>query len=268
MSSDHKPWLILEGDSDASFFRTRKIVKSPKLIVAIGWENVVEIVQATRNENISNYVFGVIDRDYREALGEQHEFNYVVNTDFRDLEIMLLYSKAYERVVCELGSTYKLPHINETEINFTETRDCIIEISTTLGRFRFYCQQVKSGVSFAEIDHSKFIDYRTLILDPQALINHLNGKNIGVENLTIESWHASQNNQMPESINSDKFINHGHDTMTILGLALRRMWGTVSSKDSCRENIEKLFRIGFSDEEFQLTELYTNLTNHLSAATG
>ena len=264
MSSDNKPWLILEGSSDAHFFRSRKIITNPKLIVAIGWENVVKIVSTTKDENISNFVFGVIDRDYREALNLKIEYDNIVNTDYRDLEVMLFYSEAFERVFSELGSVDKLPCLQNSVIDFKKIKASIIDISREIGKFRFYCQKNTLHISFKEIDYSKFIDYQFLTLDPQKLINHLNGKNIGVENITVKMWNQSQECALPKLLEDNKFISHGHDIMNIVGISLRKKWGSIASKDACNEKIEKFFRVGYSDTEFQKTNLFLNLTGHLT----
>ena len=234
------------------------MANSPKFNVAFGWENVVEVVKKVREENISNITFGVIDRDYREWLDIKVELKNIAETDLRDIEVMLFYSGAFKKVITELGSLGKLPKTNEQKI---KNEICLLSIQ--LARFRFYCQKNNLKISFREVDFSKFFDYKKFVINIPKLISHLNGKNDN--KVSIDDWENSQSAELPEKLQNNKFLNHGHDVMTFVGQGLRKRWGSKSSKEVERRKIEGYFRVGYSDEEFYSTDMYKRLNSLLQS---
>ncbi len=257
MSCDGRPWIIVEGDSDEKFFIPRKLKNSPKFIVAFGWENVVEVISKVREENISTVTIGVIDRDYREYLNIRIELINIVETDLRDIEVMLFYSSALKKVITELGSLNKLPKINEHDINYKMIENDVCSQSEQLAKFRFYCQRNNLKISFRELNFQKFFDHKNFIINSTKLISHLNGKNENKVN--IKDWGNSQLAELPDKLTDNKFLNHGHDLMTLVGQGLRKRWGSKSSQEVERHKIEGYFRVGYSDEEFFNTAMYRNL---------
>lgn len=264
MSASTKPWLILEGVSDERLLLTRNLANSPKLLVAFGWENVVSVIEKVKEEAISDVAFGLIDRDYREYLGISISNDRIVQTDYKDIEVTLFHSKAFNRILIEQGSKDKLPRLKNGETNFEQIKETICKISTQLGQFRIYCQKKELPPSFTSIDFTRFLDPKTLEITPDKLISHINGKSQNT--VTIQDWHESQKIPLPEEIFPDhRFITNGHDLLAIFGQSLRKKWGSRNSKEVEGEKIEGYFRIGFSNEEFEQTAMFTQLNSLLSS---
>lgn len=266
MSQDNKPWLILEGENDERFFMGQGLNNLAKFKVAHGWENVKKIIETVKNDCISNKVFGVIDRDYREYFGEDININEIVQTDFRDIEIMMFFSPAFEKVIKEHMSEDKIPKKDSNEPDFDKIKEAIFEIAKKIAFFRFYCQQENKTVKLSKLNFKKFLCNQLFIIKKDEFIKHINGFN-NSDNILEENWTAAQSMQLPEKLEKCEFLLHGHDVMNLVAEGLRIKWGKGSnnSKDTTREKIEQSFRLAYSRENFQTTEMYNKLHELLSS---
>ncbi|ACA85149.1 DUF4435 domain-containing protein [Shewanella woodyi] len=262
MSESKNPWLVVEGDSDGVFFSTKRLHKSPNTIVALGWENVVGVISQVIEESITKAVFGFIDRDYREELGVVVDESYIVTTDFRDLEISLFESSSLHRLIVEYGSKFKLPLDSNEEVDLDEIKVKIYSIASKMGRLRYFSLKEGYNYPIKKLDFSKFIDQKTLELDESKLINQINAKSENKINSDLLNTILSA--KLPTTLCDAKNICSGHDVVELLGLALKKVWGTNNSGEVAREKLESSFRIGYSNEEFSQTTMYKKLNALLS----
>lgn len=264
MSRDYKPWLAVEGDSDVKLLRTRSYPVSVKLIIGYGWKGVKAILDKHSTVTTTSRLYGLIDRDYRDHHNSQISHKNIILTDFRDVEIMLFNSSALARVISEYGSAGKIPKDENGAIDIKSIRDTIYSISIMLGKFRIYCESNNLNIRFKELDYKKFLCDRTLVLSVDNFLLHINGRNPSEPNLTLEQWKLSQElkwgvaDDVNNHLNHPEFIANGHDVMGILCVALRKLWGSHGDKISS-ENIEGIFRVGYSDDELVKTRMWTNL---------
>jgi len=70
--------------------------------------------------------------------------------------------------------------------------------------------------------------------------------------------------ELPGKLVDCKYLSSGHDVIEILGISLRKLWGTNSSNDVQRQKLERHFRIGYSNHEFAETEMFKKLYKLLS----
>lgn len=262
MSVSKQPWLVVEGDSDGVFFSTKKFRQLPTIVVALGWENVVGVISKVIEESITKSVFGFIDKDYREELGIVIDESYMVTTDFRDIEISLFESTALHRLIVEYGSKFKLPMDSKEAIDIEGIKEKIYSIAFIMGRLRYF--SLKNGYHYpiSMLNFSKFIDQKTLDIDKEKLLAQINSKSdkkidFDILNLMLEE-------KLPNRLIDVKNICSGHDVIEILGLALRKMWGSNNSGEMTREKLESSFRIGYSHDEFSKTQMFSQLNTLLS----
>ena len=263
MSESQKPWLIVEGDSDGVFFSTKTLDKKPNTIVALGWENVVGVISKVIEESIAKAVFGFIDRDYREELGVVVDENYIVTTDYRDLEISLFESTSLHRLIVEYGSKFKLPLDSNEEVDLNKVKIKIYSVASKMGRLRYFSLKEGRNYPIKRLDFSKFVDPKTLELNEEKLISQINSKSDTKIDADILS--AILETDLPKRLLDVKNICSGHDVVELLGLALRKIWGTNNSGEVAREKLESSFRIGYSNEEFSQTPMYKKLNALMSA---
>lgn len=257
MSESKKPWLVVEGDSDGVFFSTKNLQQTPNTVVALGWENVVGIISKIVEESIAKAVFGFVDRDYREELGIVDDENHIVTTDFRDLEISLFESTSLHRLIAEYGSKFKLPMAAENTVNIQAIRDKIYSIAFKMGRLRYFSLKEKYYYPIKKLDFSKFVDTETLEINEKNLIAQVNAKSENkIDSGILKTMFEGE---LPKRLLDVKNLCSGHDVIELLGLALRKMWGSNNSGEVARTKLESSFRIGYSNEEFAQTQMFNKL---------
>lgn len=263
MSAMTSPWLVVEGDNDGVFFSTRRLHGKPTLVTAKGWENVVGVVAKVIEENITASVYGFIDRDYREHLGISIDERNIVITDLRDLEVSMFESDGLHRILVELGSTHKLPCLPCGSVNVEEVRAAIYAIASKLGRLRYFSLKQKKNYRFKELDFSKIIDAKTLELNNEKLIAQLNS--VSGDTINIDFLESAFCAELPDKLLDTRYLCSGHDISELLGLSLRRMWGSNNAKEVERDKIESKFRIGYPNEVFEETQMFRTLKRLLES---
>lgn len=263
MSSQQKPWLIVEGNSDGVFFSTKKLHNNPTTIVACGWENVVGVISKVIDESIVASVFGFIDRDYREDLGISVNTSFVVITDLRDLEISMFESSALDRILVELGSRNKLPLLPCGSNDIESVKLKVYSVASKIGKLRYYSLKHNLGYPIKKLDFTKFIDSKNLDIDKKKLIQQVNSKS--ESKLDHETLEKAFNSELPNRLIDSRNLCSGHDVIELLGISLRKIWGTNNSGDVSREKLESCFRIGYSDNEFEETEMFNKLDSLLKS---
>jgi Protein of unknown function (DUF4435) len=257
MSVDKLPWLIIEGRTDNKFFITKNLPKKPKHVIALGWENVIGVISKIFEEKISAEVYGFIDRDYIPELYPQINIENIVQTDYRDLEISMFESEALHKILVELGSELKMPYKEDKTIHLDHVKQRVYEVAAFIGRIRFFCLKNALQISLTGLDYSKFIDSNNLSIDCNKFIAQLNSKsNVKI---SLEQVKYAQNIVLPNTLTDFKFLCCGHDVIEIFGISLRRLWGTNNSGDVDKMKLESHFRIGYSNAEFENTNMYNSL---------
>lgn len=263
MSSKESPWLVIEGNSDNRFFITKELVNNPRPIIAIGWENVIEVVSKVKEEDIHPKVIGFIDRDYREALGINIEHENIVISDYRDLEISLFESEALKKILVELGSETKMPMCSSGEPDIDMIRNKVYSVAEVLGRLRIYSLKERLNIPIKKIELSKCINSNTVELDHDKVINHINAK--GQSQISSDDLDKAKSNELPHCITDHRYLCCGHDVVSILGIALKKMWGSNNGNSVSRESMERMLRIGYSSHEFSNTNMFKSLDKLLSS---
>lgn len=259
MSHEKKPWLILEGISDETFFLTKKLPLTLNTIPAFGWENVVAIVSKVLEENITDSVFGFIDRDYREELGIEVNEDMIVISDFRDLEISMFESEALHKILVELGSSDKLPQLECGTIDINNIKNSIYAIASKIGALRYYSLKERLNYKLKDLNFTKFICKKTLTINNNHLIAQINS--ISKSKINTEILDAAFNVPLPDRLQDVRNLCCGHDVIELLGISLRRLWGTNNSGVVDKKMLSAHFRIGYPESEFKSTNMYQKLSS-------
>lgn len=262
MSSNNSPWLVVEGGTDARFFSSRELKKKPIIVVANGWKNVVCVISKVVEESISSSVFGFIDRDYREELGITVDEEYVVVTDFRDIEVSMFESCALDRILVELGSSRKYPKLECSSVDVKSIREHIYSVAKDMGVLRYYGLLNNKSYNFKKLDYSKFVCQKTLEINRDKLISQINSHSD--DNIDSGELVSALSQSLPDIYGDSRYLCSGHDLALLLGIALKKMWGTNNTKETEQEKIESLFRIGYSEDDFFSSSMYKKLDKLLS----
>jgi 5S rRNA maturation endonuclease (ribonuclease M5) len=135
--------IIVEGKSDELFFQKFLDINTTFFPVD-GFEKVIDVVEKIENE--IPFVIGIIDADFRHCTNEVLSTNRVFITDFHDVEMMIISSKAWDEVV---GFHSQKTKLSVFQKKYSKTlREYLIEISSSIASIRFLNSQKKLGLVF------------------------------------------------------------------------------------------------------------------------
>lgn len=205
-------FLLVEGDDDSKFWKLH--VKKNCNIRIAGSKSTLLGAARQLESHEDGQVVGVIDADFDHVRGIDHALERVVSTDFHDLEMILVKSGAFERVLARI--------INEQLLQTFEKQygkcilDQVLAFGLIFGRLRYLHIIDEMNFPF-EFSPYKYIHAKsTLMLDSERLYGDFATK----AEVTLEVL-----NEKLLAVPS-KPIEHliqGHDLLEILFIVLREI---------------------------------------------
>ena len=272
MTYSFKMHLIVEGDDDRKFFRSSmRGLDKINLLCVWGADNVMHVIREIdklRPGTRISPTLGIVDRDYRIPLGILLRSPNLIASDARDLECMMFGSPSFEAVLTEFGSEKKVAALGGHRLIATAA----IASASNVGRIRYHVHQLRNGTSFRQLDLSRIVDRKTLGIDPDELVRHLNARQ-GVGGCQLPVAATTQAKDSCAKARCDKgqpYFQHdlllcrGHDLMELLAIGFRSLFGSRSAAESSRENIESLFRLNYI-AHFRATQMAKSIEAWLSS---
>ncbi len=254
--------VIVEGKSDKKFFK-KYFNENSAFFPVDGFQNVIAVLDKVEKD--IKGVFGIIDADFRRIVKEDFKVKNIFMTDYHDVEMMTIASKAWEQVISHHSKTEKLTQFKEKHKQ--SVLDYILTLSYSIACFRFLNYKNDLGLKFKSGSDNKykFIDY-SMFINQNFSINE-NDLIKAIENKSEKQNFFNNHKDLLKDLlkdldeirknNYDKFeFCNGHDVMNILSLALKKEIGSesISSND-----LEEHFYIAYRLEDFIQTNLYKNL---------
>ena len=273
MTYSFRMHLLVEGDDDRKFFcAALRGIDKVNIVCCWGADSVTSAIKEIDRIRVSSPftpTLGVIDRDYRMVLGILYHSPNLLTSDLRDIECMMIGSPAFDAVLSEFGSPKKISAFGGADSVARTTIDSVSQI----GKLRFHSQRKGLNVSFQLLDISKILDRKSLSINPNALLTHLNARQGITGSRMSDDDLAEADNACADAKcgQQDSYFKHplllcrGHDLMELLALAFRSTLGSRSAAESCRENIESLFRLSYV-AHFRNSQLATSIESWLKTS--
>ncbi|MHC6728326.1 DUF4435 domain-containing protein [Segatella copri] len=126
-------YFLVEGTNDRDVFIKFVNTQNVTFIICNGKESVFKVYDSVKTKNgHGNYVYAIVDLDYDWHLGGLRTDSHILYTDSHDLEIMILYSEAFEHISKGLYSNNKLASFDSI-VGF---RNYVSNLCIRLGLFR------------------------------------------------------------------------------------------------------------------------------------
>lgn len=145
MTTNDKPFLLVEGDSDYNFFSHQMGDETANIVISDGCENVVEAIKTIENDENIRDSLGIIDRDYRQPLGKIPDSNNIIMTDLHDLETMMFATRAFFKVITEKASHNKIKAFSGKGEGI---RKKVVSLAKPIGYLRYYSQSTEKYYDF------------------------------------------------------------------------------------------------------------------------
>ena len=159
-------FLIVEGDHDSRFFRPRVRPGECEIVIAGGKPALVGGISRLDTDSFQGTV-GVIDDDCDSLEGVALTSKNVIRTETRDLESLLLRTKALDKGLAEFGDARRIQAFESKEGMCV--RDALLKRALPFGRLRWYSRRKGGGLSFKKLAPERFADETRWTFDFEAL---------------------------------------------------------------------------------------------------
>jgi hypothetical protein len=250
LRTQHKGTIcIVEGDDDSKLFKSLFDYRYCRITIAFGWANATAALAILETEKISG-VICIIDADLNRFDAKNSHSANLFWSDFHDLEIDLIHSDAFDKVVAE--------HCDDAVLGYTSDslRNRLMNVAAPLGYMRLISHRMKLALKFSSLTLSHFIDEDTLEVNHAAMIKAVKDKSqrpdLDHDKLVTELTSAMS------GLHDLRLICRGHDVTEILSIALRKM---LARKRVSAKEIEATLRSAFRQAEFGASRLYPELVS-------
>ena len=254
LRGDHEGvFLIVEGHSDKLIYERLVNKQEVRVTIASGKNNAIKALSILEKEDNFRRVVAVIDADFSRIEQQIPHSNNLFLTDEHDLEMMLIKSAAFDKLLKERGSEEKIKAFTE------DIRETLLKLGQEIGKLRWLSLRNKLDLKFEGLNFKNFIDQKNLSINIDKLI-------ISIKNHSQKPSLDEQQIKQDLSVISDE--NHdpwqlccGHDFIGILAIALCKVLGTWNANDVKTEVLERELRLAYELSYFYQTQIYQLMVN-------
>lgn len=240
-------FIIVESDDDQKLYG--KFADSAcQIIPAWKRERAYDAGKVLHGRNCEGFLV-LIDADYDRVIGPTRANEWCLYTDMHDLEVMLLSSPALDQLLHELASHKKLGAL---ALTVDGVREHLLRLGAEIGRLR--CASIKHALNldFKNMDYKKFVCAETMTLDTGNMLTHIFGKN----NLSHEQRLLCAKAYDGQTITESSEFCQGHDGISLLGMGLRKCWGSQGIDSVLSDLLTRELRLAYQWQHFMETSIY------------
>lgn len=164
LRGDHEGvFLIVEGHSDKLIYERLVNKQEVRVTIASGKNNAIKALSILEKENFRRVV-AVIDADFSRIEQQIPDSNNLFLTDEHDLEMMLIKSAAFDKLLKERGSEEKIKAFTE------DIRETLLKLGQEIGKLRWLSLRNKLDLKFEGLNFKNFIDKENLSINIDKLI--------------------------------------------------------------------------------------------------
>lgn len=245
--------LIVEGSTDARAYGCLVSETECRLIPATGKDKAISALELLENGGFDG-VLTIVDADFQRLDGTEPNSSNLLLTDSHDLEAMILYSDALDKVLSEFGSSREITKLGRP------IRDVLLEGGLPIGYLRWLSSPAKDNLSlkFKELSFDKFVDEKTL--------------RVSIDNLVRELKTNSKDSALDDNVTKLKVMTlmgeghdpwqvcSGHDLVLILSIGLINVFGNPRRGEAATpDNVDVALRLAYNYSHFCLTGLHNSI---------
>lgn len=248
-------FIIVEGSTDARVYQDCVDSKKCEFSIAHNKDKAIRALAILEKDNFAG-VIAIVDADFSRLEGNLPASPNLLVTDYHDLEIMIIQSPVFDKVITEFGSEGKI-------IGFAkDIRLSLLETGKSLGYLRWVSLKENLALKFEGLDikdFKVFIDDQTLTVNQLEMIKKIknNSKKYSLKETDI----LDKLENLQDDTHDPRQVCCGHDLIYILSIGLCKAWGTWDSRDFKPELLEKWLRVTYGEVYFRSTQLYLSIKN-------
>lgn len=242
--------LAVEGITDGRLYGKFSDGSHVKVVIGHSKSNVRKAVDECWNHRKITSIVGIVDADLDRIQGKKRT-PPIFQTDYRDLEIMMMSSPALDDVLNEYADGEALGAFTD---EYGPVFDAVISACYPIGLLMHISEKHRLSLCFKNLDFDNFVNKKTLQIDERKLIDNIlnctvnpriNSKNL----LELLSEEGSKEHN-PEN------YARGHDAVDILLIGLKYNFGSFNCSNIRCGELSGALRLAFSDLYFAGTNLY------------
>lgn len=254
LRGDHEGvFLIVEGPSDKLIYERLVNKQEVRVTIASGKNNAIKALSILEKEDNFRRVVAVIDADFSRIEQQIPDSNNLFLTDEHDLEMMLIKSAAFDKLLKERGSEEKIAAFSK------DIRETLLKLVQQIGKLRLLSLRNELNLKFEGLNFSKFIDKKKLSINIDKLIISIKNHS---QKLSLDEQQIKQDLSVISDENHDPWqLCCGHDFISILAIALWKVLGTWNANDVKKEDLERELRLAYELSYFYQTQIYQLMVN-------
>lgn len=240
--------FLVEGINDSQFWKPRLAPHNVSIVICEGKPNLLGVA-GTIGTDLEERIVGIFDTDFDVLLGKMNAFPFLAQTDENDLELTLITSLAFDRVLHEYADMERLPRF-EQKIGITAL-EYIEQTSREFGYLRLLNCIYSHRVDFDKLSPYRFMSEQSWDMDHHSLRS-------SYSNLAAISEHdldSALREHCP--VAAPWTYSQGHDALKILAIGLR---GTIGRRQFKEDDIMRAFRLAYSDEMLRQSNMFKSLS--------
>jgi hypothetical protein len=246
-------FLIVEGHSDKLIYERLVNKQEVRVTIASGKNNAIKALSILEKEDNFRRVVAVIDADFSRIEQQILDSNNLFLTDEHDLEMMLIKSAAFDKLLKERGSEEKIKAFTE------DIRETLLKLGQEIGKLRWLSLRNKLDLKFEGLNFKNFIDQKNLSINIDKLIISIKNNS---QKLSLDEQQIKQDLSVISDENHDPWqLCCGHDFIGILAIALCKVLGTWNANDVKTEVLERELRLAYELSYFYQTQIYQLMIN-------
>lgn len=254
LRGDHEGvFLIVEGHSDKLIYERLVNKQEVRVTIASGKNNAIKALSILEKEDNFRRVVAVIDADFSRIEQQILDSNNLFLTDEHDLEMMLIKSAAFDKLLKERESEEKIKAFTE------DIRETLLKLGQEIGKLRWLSLRNKLDLKFEGLNFKNFIDQKNLSINIDKLIISIKNNS---QKLSLDEQQIKQDLSVISDENHDPWqLCCGHDFIDILAIALCKVLGTWNANDVKTEVLERELRLAYELSYFYQTQIYQLMVN-------
>ena len=242
-------FLLVEGSTDARLFE-RLTNEKCQVRFSNGKDNAIKVIEILEKSNFSG-VLAIVDADFWIINNVNSPSSNILTTDGHDLETMLIFSNALDKVLAEFGANDLLKNLKK------HVRDILIKFALPIGLLRLLSapSRMNLQLNFKKLQYSNFLDFKKMSVDVKQMVTEivLNSKTSAID----ANYLYSEIMIMLKQGNSPvKHICSGDDLIEILNCGLTKVFGSSHSRNLDPHSLRSILRIAYDRDCFSSSNLY------------
>lgn len=255
-------YLIVEGQKDYKVYSKFIDESNVRIKEAFGFEKVKLVLHILSELGFSNKI-GIIDADFSRILEIEHNLEELFLTDYHDIEVMIIKTKALEAVLRTFIGNTKLENFEKEKGK--PIRELVLELGVEIGFLKLANKLYDLGLVFKphnpegnQIDYKDFIERNSFsfIGKSQLIktsINYSRNKSISLK--SEEEITDAFDKIAVQTFDIDNLVN-GHDLSNILFLLMKKTLASRNKMLTDFNSVEDCLSLAYDYDDFKETELY------------